>query len=194
MCFQKGVTKLLKGVNPSKALGPDELYPRVLKQLAIELGPVLANIFQQSIGTDEIPKEWSLTTTQISAHFSRKMKGVQLSPRFIDLCTIICKLLEHIVCSNIMLILVNINFYETGNMLLGKDIELCDSGVVYSTSKVEKEHISTDGILLKGEIYTSAQNSLLSPITYCDSAQNLSRLCQELFLNFTHICFQNAAV
>ena len=26
----EGVTKLLKGLNPSKALGPDELHPRVL--------------------------------------------------------------------------------------------------------------------------------------------------------------------
>ena len=26
-----GVTKLLKGLNPSKALGPDERHPRVLK-------------------------------------------------------------------------------------------------------------------------------------------------------------------
>ena len=29
-----GVIKLLKGLNPSNALGPDELHPRVLKQLA----------------------------------------------------------------------------------------------------------------------------------------------------------------
>ena len=36
-----GVTKLLKGMNPSKDLGPDELHPRVLKELASELGPVL---------------------------------------------------------------------------------------------------------------------------------------------------------
>ena len=28
-----GVTKLLKGLNPSKALGPDELHPGVLKNL-----------------------------------------------------------------------------------------------------------------------------------------------------------------
>ena len=39
------VTKLLKGLNSSKALGPDELHPRVLKELASELGPVFAHLF-----------------------------------------------------------------------------------------------------------------------------------------------------
>ena len=48
------------GLNPSKALGPDELHPRVLKELATELGPVFTHLFQQSIDTGEIPKEWSL--------------------------------------------------------------------------------------------------------------------------------------
>ena len=54
------VIKLLKGLNPSKTLGPDELHPRVLKELAKELGPVFAHLFQQLIDTGEIPKEWSL--------------------------------------------------------------------------------------------------------------------------------------
>ena len=53
----KGVTKLLKGLNPSKALGPDELHPRVLKEIATELGPVFAHPFQKSLDTGEIPKE-----------------------------------------------------------------------------------------------------------------------------------------
>ena len=46
---KEGVTKLLKGLNPSKALGPDELHPRGLKELATELGPIFAHLFQQSI-------------------------------------------------------------------------------------------------------------------------------------------------
>ena len=40
MVSSSGVIKLLKGLNPSKALGPDELHPSVLKELANELGPV----------------------------------------------------------------------------------------------------------------------------------------------------------
>ena len=55
----EGVTKLLKGLNPSKVLGPDGLH-RVLKELATELGPVFAHLFQKSFDTGEIPKEWSL--------------------------------------------------------------------------------------------------------------------------------------
>ena len=59
------VTKLLKGQNPSKALGPEELHPRVLKELATEFGPVFAHLFQQSLDTGEIPKEWSLYVSSI---------------------------------------------------------------------------------------------------------------------------------
>ena len=51
-----GVIKLLKGLNSSKASVPDELHPRVLKELATELGPVFAHLFQQSVDTGEIPK------------------------------------------------------------------------------------------------------------------------------------------
>ena len=43
---KEGMTKLLRGLNPSKALGPNKLHPRVLKELAMELGPVFA---QQSL-------------------------------------------------------------------------------------------------------------------------------------------------
>ena len=66
---KEGITNLLKGLTPSKALGPDELHPRVLKELATELGPVFAHLFQQSIDKGEIPKEWSL------ANMSTVQKG-----------------------------------------------------------------------------------------------------------------------
>ena len=46
---KEGVTKLLKDLNPSKALGPDELHPRVLKELATELGPILRIYFSSQL-------------------------------------------------------------------------------------------------------------------------------------------------
>ena len=95
-----GVIKLLKGLNPSKALGPDELHPRVLKELAIELGPVFAHLFQQSIDTAEIPKEWSLAN--ICPLFKKSDRSLACNYRPVSLTCVPCKLLEHIVCSNIM--------------------------------------------------------------------------------------------
>ena len=67
-----GVTKLLKGLNPSKALWPDKLHPRVIMELATELGPVFAHLFQQSIDTSEIPKEWYVANI---FPFSRRVTG-----------------------------------------------------------------------------------------------------------------------
>ena len=51
----EGVIKTRKGLNPSKALGADELRFRVLKELAVELGPVFAHLFQQSVDKGETP-------------------------------------------------------------------------------------------------------------------------------------------
>ena len=89
------VTKLLKGLSPSKALGPDELHPRVLKELAMELGPAFAHLFQQSVDTGEIPKKWSLAN--ICPLFKKGDRSLDRNYRPVSLTCIPCKLLEHIV-------------------------------------------------------------------------------------------------
>ena len=68
-----GVIKLLKGLNPSKALGTDELHPRVLKELVTELGPVFAHLFFSNQLTLVKSKRNGLL--QISAPFSRRVTG-----------------------------------------------------------------------------------------------------------------------
>ena len=94
------MTKLLKGLNPSKALGPDELHPRVLKELATELDPIFAHLFQQSTDTGETPKEWSLAN--ICPLFKKSHRSLACNYRPVSLTCVPCKLLEHIICSNIM--------------------------------------------------------------------------------------------
>ena len=95
----EGVIKILKGLNPTKALGPDELHPRVLKELANELGPVVSHLFQQCLDTDEIPKEWLLAN--ICPLFKKGDRALARNYRPVSLTCVPCKLLEHIVCSNI---------------------------------------------------------------------------------------------
>ena len=87
---KEGLTKLLKGLNPSKALGPDELHPRVLKELATELGPVFAHLFQQSIDKGEIPKEWSLAN--ICPLFKKGDRSLACNYRPVSLTCVPCKL------------------------------------------------------------------------------------------------------
>ena len=89
-----GVTKFLKGLNPSKALGPDEFHPRVLKELATELCPVIAHLFQQSIDTGEIPREWSLAN--ICPLFKKSDRSLACNYRPVSLTCVPCRLLEHI--------------------------------------------------------------------------------------------------
>ena len=97
---EDGVIKLLKGLNPSKALGPNELHPTVLKELTTVLGPVFAHLFQQSFDTGEIPKEWSLAN--ICPLFKKSDRSLACNYRPVSLTCVPCKLLEHIVCANIM--------------------------------------------------------------------------------------------
>jgi hypothetical protein len=44
-----GITKLLKQLNPYKAPGPDNISPRILKELATDISPLLQLIFQKSL-------------------------------------------------------------------------------------------------------------------------------------------------
>jgi len=46
---EEGVAKLLKEINPYKASGPDEIPCRVLKELAVELAPVVTALFCQTL-------------------------------------------------------------------------------------------------------------------------------------------------
>ena len=71
-----GVIKLLKGLNPSKAVGPDELHPRVLKELATELGPVFAHLFQQSINTFLCFRQQRVVANGVKSNWAPVLSGV----------------------------------------------------------------------------------------------------------------------
>ena len=72
----------------------------VLKELASELGPMFAHLFQQSIDSGEIPKEWS--RANIWPVYKKGDRSLTCNYRPVSLTCVPRKRLEHIVCSNIM--------------------------------------------------------------------------------------------
>ena len=95
----EGVQKLLAGLNPSKASGPDEIPARILKMLHLELAPILTSIFSQSISTGEIPEDWA--AAWITPVFKKGPRSDPANYRPVSLTCISCKLLEHILCTHI---------------------------------------------------------------------------------------------
>ena len=64
------------------------------------LDTVFAHLFQQSTDKGEIPKEWSLAN--ICPLFKKGDRSLACNYRPVSLTCVPCKLLKHIVCSNIM--------------------------------------------------------------------------------------------
>ena len=97
-----GVEKLLFELNPSKAAGPDgltRLPSRVLRLLA-QIAPVLTFIFNQSIQTGSLPSDWK--TANVTPIFKKRDRAESKNYRPVSLTCICCKVLEHVIHSQIM--------------------------------------------------------------------------------------------
>ena len=94
-----GIEKLLRGVNPSKAAGPDQIPCRMLHELATELAPVFTKLFQNSYNTGILPHNWR--NAWISPVFKKDDKSEASNYRPVSLTCVACKIMEHVVASHI---------------------------------------------------------------------------------------------
>jgi len=94
-----GVRKLLEGLNPSKAAGPDEIPARLLKNLAEELAPAITAIFMISMQQGALPDAWK--EAWIAPVFKKGNRNDAANYRPVSLTCILCKSLEHILCTHI---------------------------------------------------------------------------------------------
>ena len=99
---EEGVKKLLKQQKPGKAPGPDKIQARVLKEAADQLAPALTLLFNASYDQSVIPDDWrhAAVSPQYKAGKDNRSKAVNYRP--ISLTCLCCKVMEHIVCSNLM--------------------------------------------------------------------------------------------
>ncbi|MCG7865188.1 MAG: hypothetical protein JAY74_02330 [Candidatus Thiodiazotropha taylori] len=94
-----GILKLLSQLKPDKAAGPDSIKPVVLKQLKMEIAPVICLLFEKTLQTGQLPSEWK--KAQVCPLFKKGDKTDPSNYRPISLTCILCKVMEHIIASNI---------------------------------------------------------------------------------------------
>ena len=94
-----GILKLLNNLKPGKAAGPDKIRPLILKKLRVELAPIIKVIFEQSLETGKLPADWC--RANFTPIFKKGDKSMAANYRPISLTCILCKILEHILASNI---------------------------------------------------------------------------------------------
>jgi hypothetical protein len=69
-----GIAKLLKQLNPYKAPGPDNITPRILKELATDISPLLQLTFQKLLDTGVVPDDWP--TLNVSPVYKKGQKSL----------------------------------------------------------------------------------------------------------------------
>ena len=89
------VREKLLGLDPTKAAGPDEIPPSMLKALADELCIPLAIIFRKSLNEGVVPEDWR--TAHIIPVFKKGSRAKAGNYRPISLTSVIGKVLERII-------------------------------------------------------------------------------------------------
>ena len=93
----EGVRAQLQKLNPYKAMGPDNISPRVLKELSDVLSQPLAALFQKSLDHAIVPEDWK--KARVTPLYKKGDKYLPSNYRPISLTCVTCKVMEHIVTS-----------------------------------------------------------------------------------------------
>uniref|UniRef100_A0A452GZ21 Reverse transcriptase domain-containing protein n=1 Tax=Gopherus agassizii TaxID=38772 RepID=A0A452GZ21_9SAUR len=88
------VEAVLEQLDGTKSEGPDNLHPRILKELAREIASPLVKIFKQSVNSGVVPYDWRIAN--VVPIFKKGNKSDPGNYRPVSLTSVVCKVLEKI--------------------------------------------------------------------------------------------------
>ena len=97
---EENVRELLMSINVNKTTGPDELHPKMLKELPCCLIAPITSLFNSTLSSGVLPNDWKLG--RISPIYKKGSKKHAENYRPISLTAILCKLMEKLIRSHLM--------------------------------------------------------------------------------------------
>ena len=94
------VVKLLLAVNPYKSMGPDELHPVLLRELAHQIAPIVHLLFRRTLDTGMVPHQWKMA--HITPIFKKGKKSDPGNYRPVSLTSCLCKIFERLITAEIL--------------------------------------------------------------------------------------------
>ena len=91
----KDIKRLLKGLKPDKASGPDQIPTRVLKECSAELASPLCRLFSRCFSSGIFPTQWKIAS--VTPVHKKDSKADPSKYRPISLLSIISKVMEAVV-------------------------------------------------------------------------------------------------
>ena len=95
-----GIQKLFSNLKTNKACGPDEIHAMVLKELSNIISPYMSLLFQSSLDNETVPRDWRSANVTPLLKKGERYRAENYRP--VSLTCICCKVLEHVVVSNVM--------------------------------------------------------------------------------------------
>ena len=86
------VQQKLEELHSNKSQGPDEIHPRLLKELSSVIAEPFAKLFQNSLVPGVVPNDWR--EANITALFKKGSKSASQNYRPVSLTSVIGKLME----------------------------------------------------------------------------------------------------
>jgi hypothetical protein len=105
-----GIVNLIKKLNPHKSPGPDKISPKLLQLIPEEISDYLLLIFNKCFQHQDIPKTWK--SANVTPVFKKGNRSDPANYRPISLTSILCKMFEHIITSNLATFLEQNNLFN----------------------------------------------------------------------------------
>lgn len=128
-----GICKIIDSIKTSSAFGIDCINPKFLKSTKQCCSIMLSKIFQQSLDVGELPSDWKIG--KVVAAFKSGDRHSPFNYRPISITSVPCKILEHILFSNIANFLESNSFFHPAQHGFRKTFS-CETQLLLFTHKL----------------------------------------------------------